>query len=1022
MIVSRDKKLKKIVLSIGCFILCILALRIGWLLYFNSSTHQNAKMGIVDLRNETLTEDEIVFLNGEWDFYPSTFIIDDKLGDRTEQQYIQVPGNWKKELGAQNEPAIGYGSYRLKILLPLQQKEAIYGFQLKEFSSYASIYVNGELINTENLAHKHPIKKIKKQGPMTAVFPTDANEIDLVIQVSNFDSINSGGLIDSVYFGLQSAIAKEENLSDSLQLLVGIIFFLHSFYALIIYFLGKGLYEKELIYVSLLLALNGFLILIDDNVLLHLPIENALYIRVLMVLLIGLLLLTLKFVNALYKIKSKISSALYVLFIPLAAISLTTSALHYTSMQILLMVYAIFIAVQLIVPTVSAISEGNMDGLFILFYLVCFLSNGAWGTATKTLVVNIPFYPFDYIISIIVIVLLLLRRHISVMRLNNEQYDKLVKVDIQKDIFLANTSHELRNPLHGILNIAHTVLESETSKLSERNKENLKLLLQIGNRMVFTLNDLLDINKLEEGRIQLKQRPLDIHSVTSGVIDMIHFIDNKSTLKITSDIPASFPPIFADESRLVQILFNLIHNAVKFTKEGSITISASHDENMATIFICDTGIGMNEDDIKRIFIRYERSEKISQDGIGLGLSIAKQLIELHEGTIAVQSQIDKGTTFTFTLPLVERTYMSFENEMSASVTYPLPTLPSNNHIFDKQQLATDEQRIHPEGNILIVDDDPINLKVISNILGELYNVYTSVSGEDALKKMKSGNWDLIISDVMMPHMSGYELCKAIREQYTIAELPILLLTARTQPSDIYAGFLAGANDYVSKPTNALELRARVQTLLAQKKAMKEQLRLEAAYLQAQIKPHFLYNTLNTVASLGELNPLHMVEMLHEFGNYLRRSFNVNNIKSLIPIEDELELVRSYLFIECTRFGDRLDVSWELETLHGIFVPPLSIQTLVENAVNHGILKKMEGGKVTISVVNDEDCDVVSIKDNGIGMTATHIDEILLRPYKHKQGIGIANTNHRLKQLFGEGLQIESQLDKGTNVSFRIMKQ
>ncbi len=140
------------------------------------------------------------------------------------------------------------------------------------------------------------------------------------------------------------------------------------------------------------------------------------------------------------------------------------------------------------------------------FYLICFISNSIWGTAIKTLVVNIPYYPFDFFISIIVIALLLIRRHINVIRLNNEQYEKLVKLDVQKDIFLANTSHELRNPLHGILNITQSLLEREASQLSKKSKENLELLLQIGNRMAFTLNDLLDTNQLEEGQIQLNQK------------------------------------------------------------------------------------------------------------------------------------------------------------------------------------------------------------------------------------------------------------------------------------------------------------------------------------------------------------------------------------------------------------------------------------------------------------------------------------------------------------------------------------
>jgi len=1017
-LINKVTKSKKLLIIIS-FIFILLSMRFGWFLYFNAPTNQTAERGVVDLRHITLKEDKVIFLNGEWLFYPSKFIIDDS-STNIEPQYIQVPGNWKEQMEALEGSSIGNASYRLKILLP-DQDETIYGIKLEGFESYASIYVNGKLVNSENLANKYPLEKIKKQGPMTVIFSSEAKEIDLIIQISNYDSFNSGGLKDSVYFGLHSAITKGATFSESLQLLVSVIFFLHGFYALSIFFLGRGQYEKELLYFSFLLILNGFIILIDDNVLLNLPIKNALYIKLLIVLLIGLLLLTLTFINELYKIKSTLSNVLYVLFIPIALTIMLTSALHYTPMKLIVIIYGIFIATQLIVPTISAIVKGNIDGIFILFYLICFISNSIWGTAIKTLVVNIPYYPFDFFISIIVIALLLIRRHINVIRLNNEQYEKLVKLDVQKDIFLANTSHELRNPLHGILNITQSLLERESSQLSKKSKENLELLLQIGNRMAFTLNDLLDINQLEEGQIQLNQKTLNLYSVTSAVIDMIQFIKNTKKLDIISEVSAFFPPVYADESRLVQILFNLLHNAVKFTHEGSITINAIHDDKVATILISDTGIGMSEDEIKRIFLRYERFEKTTVMGIGLGLNIAKQLIELHGGTIAVQSEEDKGTTLSFTIPLAIDSNVSIEKEVSATATNIYP-LPKKSFDITSKPLIDDEQRAVLSSNILIVDDDPINLKVISSVLGELYHIYTVTSGAEALKMIDAGNWDMIISDVMMPKMSGYELCKEIRKRFTIVELPVLLLTARTQPIDVYTGFLAGANDYVSKPTNALELKARVQSLLAQNQAIKEQLRLEAAYLQAQIKPHFLFNTLNTISSLGEINPSRMTDLLIEFGNYLQKSFSSDNIKNLIPIEEEFDLVRSYLFIESERFGDRLEVSWDLDELKGILIPPLSVQTIVENALNHGILKKTEGGIVVISVKNHENYHVVSVEDNGVGMTASQIEEILLRTNKHQHGIGIANTNHRLQRIFGRGIQIESQLNHGTIVSFYIPKR
>ncbi|MFC6333218.1 ATP-binding protein [Paenibacillus septentrionalis] len=1002
------KNKRKIGLAIGIFILCLLALRVGWLLYFNAPQYETAIKGSVDLRQKTLTEHETISLNGEWAFYPDTFMMEDAANDH-QQQYLHVPGNWKETLKPIRGSAIGIGTYRLHILLP-EQDDSIYGLLLKNFESYASVYVNGELINKHNLADKHPVQKVKTQGPMTVVFTTDAKEIDLVIQISNFDSADAGGLQGSVYFGLQAAIAKETAFSQSLQLLVSMIFFLHSIYALAIFFFSRGTYSKELLYFSLLLALNGLILLIDDHVLLQLPVENKYYIKFLFVVLIGLVLATLKFINELYRIRSRFSTVLFMLYIPIAIILMTTSALHLIPVQMLLGTYALIIAMQFLVPTISAVRKGNTDGIFILFYILCFISNGVWGIAIKANVVNIPYYPIDYIVSIMVIALLLFRRHMSVVRLNNEQRIKLEKADKQKDIFLANTSHELRNPLHGILNIAQAMLEDEASQLSNKSRSNLELLLQIGHRMTFTLNDLLDLNQLDEGRIQLNVKPIDVKSVTSGVIDMMHFMKNTSKLSITSHIPAAFPYVNADESRVIQILFNVMHNAVKFTDEGSITVSASHDDHEATISITDTGIGMSQDELDRIFHRYVHSDKDGQGGIGLGLNIAQQLIELHGGTVKVQSEVGKGTTVSFTLPLAH-----------SATEYPvdLATAAASTSQHDDKETLTLHSDKQLNGNILIVDDDPINLKVIHSILEDQYHISTINNAEDALRMLHTGQWDLVISDVMMPHMSGYELCKEIRKQYTVAELPILLLTARNQTADIYTGFLVGANDYVAKPANTLELKARVHALITQNQANQERFRLEAAYLQAQIKPHFLYNTLNAIASLGEIDSNRMIELLNEFGNYLHRSFNTNNTKNLIPISDEFELIRSYLYIEGVRFEERLNVTWHIENLNDILIPPLSIQTLVENALSHGILQKDEGGTVHISVTNHADHHLIVIKDDGVGMTVEQIEEIISDENRHKQGIGIANTNRRLKQLFGEELRIESELNKGTTVSFRI---
>jgi len=234
------------------------------------------------------------------------------------------------------------------------------------------------------------------------------------------------------------------------------------------------------------------------------------------------------------------------------------------------------------------------------------------------------------------------------------------------------------------------------------------------------------------------------------------------------------------------------------------------------------------------------------------------------------------------------------------------------------------------------------------------------------------------------------------------------------------GFQSGANDYVTKPVDSLELKTRVKALIELKQSIKERLQMEAAWLQAQIKPHFLINTINSIAALGYYDMEKMQRLLEEFTNYMRTSFDFHNINREVFIERELDLVRSYLFIETERFGERIRVNWDLSDNLNFFLPPLSIQTLVENAVTHGILKRAAGGEIFIRIsetVNEID---ILVKDNGVGMKEEKVADILLNPIS--KGIGLRNTNRRLKQMYGKGLIIQSSIGKGTFVSFQIPKK
>lgn len=321
--------------------------------------------------------------------------------------------------------------------------------------------------------------------------------------------------------------------------------------------------------------------------------------------------------------------------------------------------------------------------------------------------------------------------------------------------------------------------------------------------------------------------------------------------------------------------------------------------------------------------------------------------------------------------------------------------------------------------ILIVDDDPVNTEVLRGALRlENHQVIAVDSGPAALQQVQHNpNLDLVILDWLMPDMSGLSLLKAIRERFVLSELPVLLLTTRSRPEDLQAAFGAGVNDFLSKPVDLREFTARVRTLLDMRKSARASLRAEIAYLQAQIKPHFLYNALNAIIAVCPDDPDKATELLLELSQYLRSSFDFQNRNETVPIQKELELVRSYLALEKARFDDRLEMEWDLPGELYEFLPPLVIQPLVENAINHGILRRESGGIVRLTIRVLPAHLLVTVSDNGIGMTEEQIRHILSD--EHRGGIGLKNIRRRLMKMYGEGLMIESEPGAGTRVSFRL---
>ncbi|WP_179088000.1 ATP-binding protein [Paenibacillus sp. FSL R7-0273] len=851
-----------------------------------------------------------------------------------------------------------------------------------------------------------------------------------MIRAANMDHGSKSGISYSIRFGAEDSIDRERRYSIGLQFGTIVIFMLHAVYSAILFVMSR---QKTLLVFMFLLLCTALSVAADNDVILSswVPINYTWGIKIKLLsylwLVFASLLLTYRFNNG----SKPAGKPLRLYLLVLSVYSLYILA--FPIKDVLLYAHWIFgvlynlPAVWMFVLYAKMIYQRKKDTGFLLFSASAIISGVIWGALVNNGEKNLPFYPGDILASIIGFTAYWLKQFFRKSNENLELTLQLMEDNRQKDQFLVQTSQVLKQPLDHILQIARsqTVLVEHSTDSSA--KANIGLLVLIGNRMSLLLDDLLDAPLLAEQDIQLQYKKLDLRKTVLDVIDMLRYLVEGKPLNIRVHISEAVPYVYADEKRLFQIMYNLMHNAIKYTEQGDITVEAFSAGGMVKVSITDTGIGMDKATLARIFQPYEQGSQSTEGGIGLGLSISRRLVQLHQSDLAVHSKLNEGSTFYFTLPTVSNT--GYKPGKTAAYNAPEAILPIDRRgpSEDKKQTVkkdTNAPLLHDHDGssprILIITDDPVNQKVVANILAEENYRMTAVSSvHEALALLRSLSWDLLIADVKMSPIPGDNLTSLVRQHFNVTELPILLLISNMALDGAYKQFLQGANDYVIKPIEGLELKYRVQTLIALKQSIDQSLHMETAYLQAQIKPHFLFNAINSIMALSEFDMEQMRKVAGAFSDYLRYSVDFINSSQLVDLQSELSLVKAYLFIEKVRFEDRLTVIWDIAPELQFMLPPLSVQPLVENAVRHGLLSRARGGELVIRISQEETAACIEIIDNGKGMTEAEIETILSHPQDGNGGIGLRNTNRRLFQRYGHGLRIQSEPGEGTKVSFSI---
>jgi len=406
------------------------------------------------------------------------------------------------------------------------------------------------------------------------------------------------------------------------------------------------------------------------------------------------------------------------------------------------------------------------------------------------------------------------------------QHKLLADLDLVKSRFFANISHEFRTPLTLLLGPIRDALEGQYDPDEKRWHQQLGMMERNASKLLQLINQLLDLSRLESGQMVLSLQQKDMVSFVRRVAMSFSSLAERKAIQFKKSFPQEPAYLYFDVDKMEIVVSNLLSNAFKFTEnQGKIFVEVALTSIHAIITVKDTGKGIPEDDLAHVFDRFYQADNSAtrrHEGTGIGLSLSKELVELHGGSIHVESTVGFGSTFKVQIP---RTLM--------------PQSPESDSIVVDQETHFDEESWYEGSNvelakdyelstsdsgaplILVVEDNDDVRAYLRLNLGAHYHVEEARDGMEGLEKMQEKAPDLVISDVMMPRMGGFEFCERIKADKKFNHIPVLLLTARSAEADKLEGLKSGADDYLMKPFNTRELMVRVENLITIRGTLKE---------------------------------------------------------------------------------------------------------------------------------------------------------------------------------------------------------
>lgn len=401
------------------------------------------------------------------------------------------------------------------------------------------------------------------------------------------------------------------------------------------------------------------------------------------------------------------------------------------------------------------------------------------------------------------------------LRLSNDRIRvanaELARAARLKDEFLANMSHELRTPLTSILGMSAMLTEEIYGALNEKQHQYIEVIAQSGNHLLNLINDILDLAKIESGKMTLEIAPTSIAALCSSSLNFVKQAAHQKNIRLETYISTDSDDIEVDERRMRQALINLLSNAVKFTPEGGLVrLQVTHSDVQRTVrfSVIDTGIGIAQEDIPKLFqsfVQIDSKLNRQYNGTGLGLALVKQITSLHEGTIEVTSTPAQGSGFTITLPISRRNAATPTRSPQRVLDPPFSQNASDN--------PPAEARTKPP-RILLAEDNQANIDTFTSYLSAHgFQLIIARDGQEAIDLAKQHQPDLILMDIQMPGMDGLQATRQIRSDSALASVPIIALTALAMTGDREKCLAAGVTDYLAKPVKLQDLIAAIRKLL-----------------------------------------------------------------------------------------------------------------------------------------------------------------------------------------------------------------